>query len=253
MAVSDGRWSLESVRDSLIRQEDTIIFSLLERAKYPFSPLLYDENCSLIPGINCSFLRFFVKETEALQSKFGRFLNPEEHPFFHDDLPKSLVPPPNYPLVLHPAAASVNVNKMIWDVYIKQMLPLFASEVQDENYACIAAHDLDCLQVLSRRIHYGKLVAEIKFKDNPEVYTREIQAQDKNGLLELLTFERVEDMVKKRVEKKAMAFGQEVTVGDDDSRGKCKIDPSVMVRLFEEWVIPLTKQVQVEYLLRRLD
>ena len=71
----------------------------------------------------------------------------------------------------------------------------------------------------------------------------------------MLTFEAVEEMVKKRVEKKAMVFGQEVSLNDevDKTNENRKIDPSVVSRLYEEWVMPLTKQVEVEYLLRRLD
>lgn len=70
----------------------------------------------------------------------------------------------------------------------------------------------------------------------------------------LLTFEKVEEMVKRRVEKKAMVFGQEVCLNDeDDKKGKYKVDPSVVSRLYEEWAMPLTKLVQVEYLLRRLS
>lgn len=73
--------------------------------------------------------------------------------------------------------------------------------------------------------------------------------------MKLLTFESVEETVKKRVAKKAMVFGQEVTLNNSSNttNGKYKVDPSVVSRLYAEWVMPLTKLVQVEYLLRRLD
>lgn len=77
--------------------------------------------------------------------------------------------------------------------------------------------------------------------------------QDRDALMKLLTFESVEEMVKKRVEKKAKVFGQEVKLNNDDCNGKCKIDPSVLPHLYAEWVMPLTKHVEVEYLLCRLD
>ena len=77
--------------------------------------------------------------------------------------------------------------------------------------------------------------------------------QDRDALMKLLTFESVEEEVKKRVAKKAMVFGQEVTLNNDDNKGKYKVDPSVVSRLYGDWIIPLTKLVQVEYLLRRLD
>lgn len=71
--------------------------------------------------------------------------------------------------------------------------------------------------------------------------------------MKLLTFESVEETVKKRVEKKAMVFGQEVSLNDDEKKGKYKVDPSIVSQLYGDWVMPLTKEVQVEYLLRRLN
>lgn len=65
--------SLENVRKSLIRQEDTIIFSLIERSKYPIPPSLYDDKCSLIPALSGSLLESIVKETEATQAKVKVF------------------------------------------------------------------------------------------------------------------------------------------------------------------------------------
>lgn len=72
--------------------------------------------------------------------------------------------------------------------------------------------------------------------------------------MKLLTFTSVEEMVRKRVEKKAKVYGQEVSLErNDDDDVKPKLDPSVASQLYKKWVIPLTKEVQVEYLLRRLD
>ncbi|KAF6155105.1 hypothetical protein GIB67_035852 [Kingdonia uniflora] len=274
--------SLESVRESLIRQEDTIVFSLIERAKFPLNGPVYDESLSHVPGFSGSLLKYIVRETEAVQSKVGRYGRLDEHPFFPDDLPLPLFPPKNSSQVLHPAAASININKMIWDMYTNKLLPLFIAEGDDSNYGSTALCDLECLQVkitadhfgnpsndfdviinhktingflkaLSRRIHYGKFVAEVKSRDAPQDYGPAIRAQDRDALMKLLTFESVEETVKRRVEKKAMVFGQEVCLNDKGCKDKFKVDPSVVSRLYGEWVMPLTKLVQVEYLLRRLD
>ncbi|KAG9153589.1 hypothetical protein Leryth_008524 [Lithospermum erythrorhizon] len=255
MAFNDDKLSLESVRQSLIRLEDTIIFSLIERAKYPLNSKLYDQNLMEIPGFSCSVFEYFVKETEALQSKVGRYESEEEEPFFPDAIFKPDLPLPKPPSVLHPAGDSININKDIWCMYINKLLPQFATEGDDSNYACIASCDLQCLQALSRRIHYGKFVAEVKFIDAPQDYTPAILAQDREALMKLLTFETVEEMVKKRVEKKTMIFAQQVTLNDTIiiKEEKYKIDPSVVSQLYADWVMPLTKHVEVEYLLRRLD
>lgn len=70
--------------------------------------------------------------------------------------------------------------------------------------------------------------------------------------MNLLVDKRVEEMVLKRVEKKAMVLGQEVSL-DPNVKGKYKVDPSIVYSLYNKWIIPMTKDVEVEYLLRRLD
>uniref|UniRef100_A0A2P2JCL6 Chorismate mutase n=2 Tax=Rhizophora mucronata TaxID=61149 RepID=A0A2P2JCL6_RHIMU len=263
MAMADGNlgsgsagpaneFNLDSVRESLIRQEDTIVFCLIERAKFPINSPLYNQALDLIPNFSGSFFDFIVQETEAIQAKGGRYQNPEENPFFPNKLPLPLLSS-SYPQVLHPPSASININDKIWDMYLNQLLPLFVLDGDDGNYASTAASDLNCLQAISRRIHYGKFVAEVKFRDAPQDYEPAIRSQDRDLLMKLLTFESVEKMVKKRVEKKAMVFGQQVSFGDNGNDIKCKVDPSVVSRLYEEWVMPLTKLVEVEYLLHRLD
>jgi len=65
----------------------------------------------------------------------------------------------------------------------------------------------------------------------------------------------VEALVKKRVELKAKSFGQVVKIDEADNVANptYKIKPSFIANLYENWVMPLTKEVQVEYLLRRLE
>lgn len=79
-------------------------------------------------------------------------------------------------------------------------------------------------------------------------------------LMKLVTSESQEEIVKKRVAKKAAVFGQDVTLGrpadtgdSNGGRAAYKVDPPVVYRLYGDWVIPLTKIVEIEYLLRRLD
>ncbi|XP_047972576.1 chorismate mutase 2-like [Salvia hispanica] len=241
-AYADSLLNLEWLRRSLVREEDSIIFSLIERSKYPINSRLYDQSAAAAP----SLLHLFIKESEAVQAKAGRYTSPEENAFFPDSLP-----PLKHNPVLHPSGACININSKILNHYLNMLIPLIAAKGDDDrNYAATAASDLACLQALSRRIHYGKFVAEVKFRDSPQDYTPAILAKDKDGLMKLLTFESVEEAIKKRVEKKAMVFGQEVELQEN---GSYKVKPELVSQLYGEWVIPLTKFVQVEYLLRRLD
>ncbi|XP_058728645.1 chorismate mutase 2-like isoform X2 [Vicia villosa] len=250
MARAENGYTLDSVRQALIRQEDTIVFGLIERSKFPLNFLTYDNNYLQSPGFCGSLIEFVVQHTETAQAKAGRYENPEENPFFPENLWPSLVPSYPFTKFLHSGAASININKSLWKMYFDDLLPMFVASGDDGNYAQTAASDLSLLQAISKRVHYGKFVAEVKFRETPQDYEPLIRAKDREGLMKLLTFKSVEEMVKKRVEKKATLFGQEMSL---DSKEKQKFDPSVASRLYEKWVIPLTKEVQVDYLLRRLD
>ncbi|KDP27193.1 hypothetical protein JCGZ_19892 [Jatropha curcas] len=247
--------TLEHIRRSLIRQEDSIIFSLLERSQYCYNADTYDPDAFSMDGFHGSLVEYMLREIEKLHAQVGRYKSPDEHPFFPDDLPEPLLPPLQYPQVLHPIADSININKKVWDLYFRDVLPRLVKDGNDGNCGSTAVCDTICLQVLSKRIHYGKFVAEAKFRNSPDAYKAAIRAQDRDRLMDLLTYSKVEEAIKKRVEMKAITFGQEVTIcfGDEDTDPVYKIDPGLVAELYGEWIMPLTKEVQVEYLLRRLD
>lgn len=105
----------------------------------------------------------------------------------------------------------------------------------------------------------GKFIAEAKFMDptQQETYIRLIKAKDREGIMELLTNRTVEAALLRRLRRKAMIYGHDITengdiVLDQETQDK-KISPEVVVDLYERFVIPLTKEVEVHYLLQRLD
>lgn len=61
--------TLSNIRQSLIRQEDTIIYALLQRAQFSFNAPTYDSDSFLIPGFEGSLVDFMLKETEILHAK----------------------------------------------------------------------------------------------------------------------------------------------------------------------------------------
>ncbi|KAI3669972.1 hypothetical protein L6452_41503 [Arctium lappa] len=248
-------YTLDGIRSSLIRQEDSIIYSLVERAQYCFNEDTYDPNAFFMDGFQGSLVEFMVKETEKVHAQVGRYKSPDEHPFFPTDLPDPMLPPLQYPQVLHPCAQDININRKIWDIYFKHLLPRLVKEGNDGNCGSAATCDSTCLQALSKRIHYGKFVAEAKFRASPADYEAAIKAQDRKKLMDLLTYPAVEEAIKKRVETKTKTFGQVVNVGfgEDVTEPIYKIKPSLVADLYGDWIMPLTKEVQVEYLLRRLD
>ncbi|PRQ53475.1 putative chorismate mutase [Rosa chinensis] len=249
--------TLEGIRHSLIRQEDSIIFSLLERSQYCHNGSTYDPNAFPMDGFQGSLVEYMLQETEKLHAVVGRYSSPDEHPFFPDQLPAPVLPPLQYPQVLHPIAHSININSKVWEMYFRDILPRLVKEGDDGNNGSTAVCDTMCLQTLSKRIHYGKFVAECKFRTSPQQYEAAIKEQNRDKLLALLTYPTVEEAIIKRVEMKAKTYGQEVTVykvkEEQPGLQVYKIRPTLVADLYGEWIMPLTKQVQVEYLLRRLD
>lgn len=62
-------YNLDHIRRSLIRQEDSIIFCLLERAKYCYNADTYDPDAFSMDGFNGSLVEYMLKGTEKLHAK----------------------------------------------------------------------------------------------------------------------------------------------------------------------------------------
>merc|ERR1719183_2045965 len=118
----------------------------------------------------------------------GMILNPLDYP---DDL-----------LSNTGGAAEINFNEILLKKYIDVVVPSIAGEGDDEQYGSNVLADIAVLQALSRRVHYGKFVAESKYRDNPAGYQALIDAGDAEGVWELLTNMEVEKKVLRRARLK---------------------------------------------------
>ena len=261
------RLKLDNVRQSLIRQEDSIIFALIERSQYKVNDKVYKVNSIDVPcydahtGVRSSMLEFMLREREQMDGKIRRYTSPDEHAFYPESLPPLVIPPMNFGEVLHEHALKININDRIKEMYVENIVPGMCESGDDNNYGSAGLCDVNCLQLISRRIHYGKFVAEAKFRAQPEEYSELIRKQDGNGLMQLLTNQAVEDRVVARVTNKAAFYGQDINEEVPDAskvltnpkNQKYKVAPEIIANLYFKWIMPMTKDVQVEYLLRRLD
>ena len=72
----------------------------------------------------------------------------------------------------------------------------------------------------------------------------------------LLTNMAVEEKVIRRVRRKAQTFGQDVQDADmpaaQPDASSLKLDPEHIVKLYHDFIIPLTKEAEVAYLMQRL-
>lgn len=184
---------------------------------------------------------WMLRELEKLQSRVRRYQSPDEYPFFPDDLETPILQPLKYPEILHPN--DVNVNDVIKSRYINEILPSacqkFDSEDRgeaQENYGSSATCDTSCLQALSRRIHFGKFVAESKFRKDPERFVKLIKASDREGIDDAITDSKVERKVLERLRLKARTYGRDPANPDD---GKDKIDVEAVVAMYKvrDWFL----------------
>lgn len=244
---------LQNIRDELIKMEDSIIFKFIERSHFPTCPSVYRKNDPKLrlPNFDGSFLDWALLQMEIAHSQLRRFESPDETPFFPDKIRKPILPSINYPQVLASYAPLVNYNGKIKQVYEHEIVPLISKcdADQPENYGSVATRDIDALQSLSRRIHFGKFVAEAKFRNDEELYTSLIRQKDVNGIVKHITNAAVEEKILERLTKKAEVYGVDPT----SSSGERRITPEYLVKIYKEYVIPLTKEVEVDYLMRRLD
>lgn len=245
---------LDNIRFQLIRLEDTITFHFIERVQFPLNPSLYIPGAFPLPDSSLSFLDWALYQQERLQSLIRRYESPDEYPFFPEALQTPILPPLQYPTILH--ANHVNVNAKIKQRYIEEFLPGACRQTgrkeradAQENYGSAATCDISCLQALSRRIHFGKFVAESKFRAEEAKFTQLIKAEDRKGIDEAITNAAVEKKVLERLRLKAKTYGTDpMAVGE----GMAKINVDKVVDMYREIVIPMTKEVEVEYLMQRL-
>ncbi|KAI0335948.1 chorismate mutase [Cubamyces sp. BRFM 1775] len=269
--------SLDRIRAILTRLEDTIIFSLIERAQFAHNPKAYrrGEFQELKDiGFNGSWLEWFLKETETFHAKARRYTSPEEYPFTDPkELPPPILKPFPHPPILHPN--QVNVNASILSFYVQHIVPRITRQAtlalsaakrangitgddefeDDGNYGSAAFVDLEVLQAISKRVHYGKFVSESKFRDDPAAFVPHIQARNRDALAALITKPEVERKLLQRLRNKANLYALNFSPEGEplDDSATRKIDVDGVVELYEHYIIPLTKEVEVDYLLVRLD
>lgn len=293
--------SLDSIRKSLIRQEETIIFALIERTQFMHNPVVYEKDAfgklgspsSLMDECKegqdrLSLLDFMLIGTELLHAKVRRYTSPEEHAFYPERLPSdcklTALEDLDYPELLSGigGADKINFNPVLFMTYLNEIVPVVARSGDDEQHGSTVTCDVAVLQALSKRVHYGKFVAESKYQSNPDEYQRLVDADDADGVLALLTNLAVEEKVLRRARLKAATYGREPLMSHmppiegtnetseivaaaaasavvaaveamncETEKKNGKVDPNVIESIYRDFVIPLTKDVEVAYLYQR--
>lgn len=195
-------------------------------------------------------------ETEKLHALIRRYTSPDENAFYPHLLPEPILPSLKYPQVLKPNR--ININDQIMSVYLEKILPGMTEATSDHtSFGSTSTADIAVLQALSKRMHFGKFIAEAKFQAETERYSQLILANDAAGIMDALTNLVVEEKVLERVKLKASTYGQDLEGSaapavTSTSAAEWKVDPQLISDIYRDFVMPLTKEVQVAYLLQRL-
>lgn len=241
--------TLANLRNVLIRLEETIIFGLIERAQVCLNAVVYEPGGIPVPGFDGCFADYMLWETEVLHARLRRYTSPDEVPFF-EGLPDPILPPMQFPQVILPN--TININDQILECYKRRILPLICPPGDDRHYGSTATLDIPCLQAISKRIHYGKFIAEAKFRQDQEQYTRLIRDRDESGIMERLTNREVEQHLLRRVRAKTAAYGRDIDGGPESAaEPSFRIAPATVAEIYQRWLIPMTKDVELLYLLGR--
>jgi chorismate mutase len=195
-----------------------------------------------------SLMGFLLRETERTHALVRRYASPDEHAFY-GGLPTPILPGMAFENPLHPGAGRININDRIRREYEQSIVPSVCRAGDDSQWGSSAVCDVILLQALSKRIHYGKFVAEAKFLRSPDRFEAPIRAGDEAALGLLVTDARVEERVLERVLRKAAGYARDL----DEGGVAFKVEPERVRAIYAKWVIPMNKDVQIQYLLLRLS
>lgn len=169
---------LAQIRSSLIRQEETIIFALIERAQFRRNAATTEADHpafqSVLHPSTRTFLDHMLLEHERLHATVRRYTAPDEHAFFPSRLPAPALVTEPQPSVLQPNA--INVNDQIRALYASTIIPSLCADGDDGHYGSATLCDIAALQAISKRVHYGKFVAESKFRSQTAECARRREA-----------------------------------------------------------------------------
>lgn len=238
---------LNYIASRLEALEETIIFVLIERIQFMLNPSCYLAGQSGFDGEDTeSLFSLRFRGQEELDARFGRFLTPEERPV-NSNLPAS-----RRNLIVSSRGLNidnydrVNLSPEISEAYLK-LLPGICAEGDDGQYGSSIERDVICIQAVARRVHFASFyVAESKYRKDPQGYAALIREGRADEIGRKLTRPEVEERILERVRTKSRRL-QEIS----DFSLRRVLDPDAVTQLYQNLIIPLTKEGEVRYLMAR--
>ena len=229
---------LEKVREKLINLEDIIIQGLCQRARFKHNNAIYEHNSKKFLFSNNyegTYFDFMFKPIENVHAIAGRYECFDERPFYKG-LSQSVVKRDynsKIPDDILKFSKKINFSPWIKISYLNFLKDL-CSNGDDANYGDSVLCDIFNLQAISKRIHYGILVMEAKYQKSPEIYNELLSKDNDISISSELKNVNVELKVLERVREKSIKNGIK--------------NPDVIVNFFKNIIIPMTIQVELDYI-----
>jgi len=234
---------LDKVRNRLINLEDIIIRSLCQRAKYKYNIEIYEHNSDKFKYNNNyegTYFDFMFKPIENVHSTAGRYECFDERPFYKG-LTKSQVEREynsKIPDDILKFSKKINFSPWIKIAYLNFLKDL-CEDGDDANYGDSILCDIFNLQAISKRVHYGILVMEAKYQQSPDIYDELLNKDNDISISSKLKNVNIELKVLERVKEKSIKNGIK--------------NPEVIVNFFKNIIIPMTIQVELDYIFTKKD
>ena len=244
---------LNIIRGELRRFETQIISALLNRGQYALNPEVYEIGKSGYQDYspNYTLLDVMLYEDEVNKASAGKFMQPEERPFFSSTNVNNIKRKfEKMPSPIEAKYLTINLTDLVLTDYL-EFLPLICkSKDSDGHFGSSAEYDMTCLSILSKRVHFGTFyVSESKFQADKEEYKRLALNDDRQGIWNFLTNSQIEDQIYQRILNKADYLQKDSRL--ETPRHTHIIEPVIIANYFRDKIIPLTKQGEVEYLMAR--
>ena len=241
---------LDKIRERLIELEDIIIKGLYERAHYKQNLPIYEYNAEEFKyknNFDGTYFDFMFKQIENVHSIAGRYKCFDERPFYRGLQECRVEREYNSHIPDNILKYSNKINSSPWiKIAYFNFITELCEEGKDAHYGDSVLSDIFNLQAISKRIHYGILVMEAKYKESQYLYDKlllqnskqsghihveqvcdiSIKAQLKNVNIEQETLERVKE--------KSIKTGFE--------------KPDIIVKFFKYCIIPMTIQIELDYI-----
>lgn len=127
--------------------------------------------------------------------------------------------------------------KLLRSAYVQIILPALCESGADADRAGCLAADTACLNALARRLSLSIHVATRKREALPATLQAALRTEDPVQVEQAITNPAVEAEVLSRVEKRARASAPRPEI------------PGRLVALYTDWLIPLSRKIQVRGLL----